>query len=152
MTQPVQTLLLMNCTKKKYANLVFNCFGLYGAKMSILLLYIRIFSIQRSTRWATFTTMAFVFLTFCFAMIADAVNRAPPAGKSFDKVNLMRDETVQPTINIILGYLNLALDVLIFIIPIRASWNLQLGLTWKIKMLLIFSTGLLYGISSAYSD
>lgn len=118
--------------------------GLYGAKLSILALYLRIFSVQRGTRIFTWVAIVLTIGVWLFKLITDSMNRAPPPGKPWTKEYLIRDTTVQPTINLIAGYLNLALDVMIFIIPIRASWNLQMGLKWKAKMMAVFATGLLW--------
>ena len=111
--------------------------------MSILLLFLRIFQIHIGTRRATYVGIVLTFLVFLFTIISDAVNRAPAIGKPWTEENLTRNDTVQPTINIIVGYLNLALDIMIFCIPIKDTWSLNVGLRWKVKMMGIFGTGLL---------
>ena len=83
------------------------------------------------------------FGVFLFVIITDAVNRTPPVGKEWVVENLKRNETIQPTINIVAAFLRLVVDVAIFVNPLRASWNLQIGLKWKLKMMVVFGTGLL---------
>lgn len=135
----------------KYAGLVLNGLALYGSKMSILVLYLRVFSVQKLTRWAIFATMLFTFGVWLFTLITNSTNRAPAPGKSWIAKNLSRNETAQPTINKVSGFVILALDVLIFIIPMHASWNLQLSKTWKYKLLAMFATGSLAVVSAALS-
>lgn len=117
--------------------------GMYGSKLSILLLYLRVFSVQRNTRRATWVAIGYTIGLTLLVLITDAINRTPPPGKPWIQENLKRNNTIQPTVNIVIGYLRLALDIVIFIIPLHASWKLQMGVMWKLKIMLVFGTGLL---------
>ena len=100
-------------------------------KLSLLLLYLRIFAPDKVTRYLIYFGMTFCFLAYTVLMFFNI----------FSEV-----ETVIDT-NKALGAVNLFSDVYILCVPTTAISKLQLSVKKKIGVMLVFMTGIMYVVS-----
>lgn len=100
-------------------------------KLSLLLLYLRIFSIDRITRYLTYVGMAFCCLAYTILMFLDIFS------------------TFQMIVNTnkALGVVNFCSDIYILCVPVAAVSKLQLSAKNRIGVVFVFVTGFMYGIS-----
>ena len=97
-------------------------------KLSLLLLYFRIFSPDKVTRYLIYVGMTFcigAYITIMFVTIFKNVYALIVANKT-------------------LGVVNFASDIYILLIPLTAVSKLQLSTKRKIGFILIFMTGIMY--------
>ena len=100
-------------------------------KLSLLLLYLRIFAPDKVTRYLIYVGMTFCFLAYTVLMF----------------LNIFSDvETVIDT-NKALGAVNLFSDIYILCVPTTAISKLQLSVRKKIGVMLVFMTGIMYVVS-----
>ena len=121
------------------------------AKVSILLLYKRLFNPDKMTRWAIYASLALVIahnLGIMFATIFDC----PPSREAMDfrsrgakciSFNQPKGVPKMRKIAIIGGALNVFTDVIILILPVPVVWKLQLPRRQRVAVLGIFATGVL---------
>ena len=98
---------------------------------------------QTPARIAIYTTMAYATILFILVTIANGLFRAPPAGRSWDPDNFIYYAAASSFVNKAYGFFVLCLDIIIFIIPIRASWSLAATFAWKCKVSAVFLLGFL---------
>ncbi|CAD6589426.1 MAG: hypothetical protein ASARMPRED_004042 [Alectoria sarmentosa] len=97
-------------------------------KLSLLLLYLRIFAPDKVTRYLIYVGMTLCFLAYTVLMF----------------LNIFSDvETVIDT-NKALGAVNLFSDIYILCVPTTAISKLQLSVRKKIGVMLVFMTGIMY--------
>lgn len=97
-------------------------------KMSLLLLYLRIFSPDKVTRYLIYAGMIFcigAYITLMFITIFSNVITLIAANKT-------------------LGVVNFTSDVYILCVPLQAVSKLQLSTKKKIGFMVIFMTGIMY--------
>lgn len=116
--------------------------SLFGFKTSILVMYLRVFSVNKRFRYATWATMFFV-CGYLFSNFWTQLFGCSPRSKywipdtpghciSYTKAGLAY------------GSMNIASDLLIFTLPLPIVWRLQLPLKERLGVLLIFMSGLMY--------
>ena len=112
-------------------------------KVSILLLYRRTFSVQKHSRFDRGIRLFIVFLTlFYITNTFLKIYQCAPRARIWDKsvpgtcLNLGNVLTAS-------GAFNTFTDILILIIPIRVSWNLNTSKKRKIAVVLLFTFGFL---------
>ena len=113
--------------------------SLLGYKMSILLLYLRIFHIDKVFRYCTWIVM-FITFGYLFSNIWTQIFTCQPIDKFW------RPETPGHCIDSIVAFyvfgpLNFITDLLIFVLPMPMVWRLQLSLKEKIGVSTIFLFG-----------
>lgn len=114
--------------------------SMFFSKASLLLLYLRIFSPKKSTRYATYFGLAF---TFCLCLVTVFVivhYCAPAAGKPWDLTIKCNKAIVY---GVVQGSLTVVLDFYIFILPIPVVLGLQMSSRKRIAVLAVFLTGIL---------
>ena len=116
---------------------------MFFAKMSLLLLYIRFFSVKKSTRYAIYFGLAFTFCLTLASIPVAAYGDTPSAGKSWALTNLMTKSSKTNAFAIAQGALNVVIDLYIFILPIPVVLGLQMSLRKRIGLLAVFLTGIL---------
>ena len=94
-------------------------------KLSLLLLYLRIFAPDRVTRYLIYFGIAGCFITYTILMF----------------LPIFASVLVVITGNKAIGAMNFASDVYILCVPIAAILKLQLSTRKKIGILLVFMTG-----------
>lgn len=116
--------------------------SLFGFKTSILVMYLRVFSVNKRFRYATWATMFFV----CGYLLSNFWTQlfgCSPRSKYWIP------DTPGHCINYTkagqaYGSMNIASDLLIFILPLPIVWRLQMPLKERLGVLLIFMSGLVY--------
>ncbi|KAL8634261.1 MAG: hypothetical protein Q9228_008145, partial [Teloschistes exilis] len=107
--------------------------------MSILVMYLRVFSVNKRFRYATWATMFFV----CGYLLSNFWTQlfgCSPRSKYWIP------DTPGHCINYTkagqaYGSMNIASDLLIFILPLPIVWRLQMPLKERLGVLLIFMSG-----------
>ena len=97
-------------------------------KLSLLWLYLRIFSLIKVTKYLIYAGMTFctgAYITIMFVNIFANINTLIAANKA-------------------LGVVNFASDVYILFVPLTTVAKLQLSTKRKIGILLVFMTGIVY--------
>lgn len=114
------------------------------AKLALLLLYLRMFSVSRRTRYmiqfgivcnVAFYTGIFIFMCAVYP---------PRSGQSWlEAVSTDYFRRVSTTSSLIQGFFNVASDIYLFVLPMPVLWKLQLPLRKKIGLSTVFMAGLL---------
>ena len=118
------------------------------AKLSLLLLYLKIFHSSDKLRYCVYFSMGSLSLFYCGAFISYAVLTIPRIGLAEGLVTRAPLGDIQylfvnTALNIVQGVVGVASDFVIFCLPIPVVWKLQLPWSKKIGVLAIFMTGLL---------
>lgn len=117
----------------------FYVFSLMGYKFAILLLYLRIYSINRAFRWACYITMFAIFGYLISNLFTEYFGCDPPQ-KTWNKelpghcINGVKSDYAY-------GSLNWISDLVLFILPIPMIWRTQLKTKEKIGIMIIFMFG-----------
>ena len=107
-------------------------------KLSLLLLYLRLFRANVRLRYGIYVSMGFLFLFYCGMFIASAILSVPKPAIMFS----VNTDKATP-LGIAQGAVGVGTDFLVFCLPLSVIWKLQLPLRKKIGVLAIFMTGLL---------
>ena len=113
------------------------------AKLSLLLLYLRIFHANVKLRYFIQFGIGFLSLFYTGTLIAYAILSIPKPGQSQLAAILSVDTARDIPLGITQGAVNVVSDFYIFCLPIPVIWKLQLPRGKKIGVLAIFMTGLL---------
>ncbi|KAI2792040.1 hypothetical protein POX_b02073 [Penicillium oxalicum] len=118
-----------------------NC-AIYSAKLPLLFMLMRIFGIKRWLRWTCQFLVVFGTLggliTLLYAGISCSPNlHRPTPPFLFSCVTALTDATIAR------GSISLAIDVIVFILPIPVIVGLKMPLRRKIGLSLAFTTGLI---------
>lgn len=122
------------------------CITTMFIKISLLALFLRIFSPSRIVRRMIWIGLVFITLSFSAAAIAYIVFFFPPSsgeGWSDPKIARQRADSTA-YINLILGALGASTDFYVIAIPITAVSSLNLSKKKKIGVSALFATGLMY--------
>ena len=117
----------------------FYILSLLGYKMAILLLYLRIYRINKPFRYATFATM-FIIFGYLFSNFWTQLFGCHPFDKEFNK-KLPGHCIDQIKSDYAYGSLNFITDLILFVLPLPMIWKLQLDIREKIGISLIFMVG-----------
>ncbi|KAF5664123.1 hypothetical protein FHETE_7232 [Fusarium heterosporum] len=129
---------------------IFYMLGLAAAKTSILFFYLRIFPDQKF-RLAVWTTMAFNGLATIVILILNfTVGRAVQGiwGGADDVQNSMESYGSNFKINLLHSVVSFVLDIWMLILPMTQLYNLGLKKPQKIRVISMFSMGILLTIVS----
>ena len=113
------------------------------AKLSLLLLYYQIFNPNVKFRHYVHVVMGFLFLFYCGLFIAFAILMIPRPGQGLLASFRVVDTATGISLSIAQSVAGVAIDFIIFCLPIPVVWKLQLPLRKKIGVLAVFMTGLL---------
>lgn len=111
------------------------------AKISILVLYLRLFKVNRLFRYVDFGFMALV-VCYCTSLILAILFGCRPLARSWDSsipgtcINIAN-------VDITIGGFNIFTDTAILILPIPLIWKLQITKAKLFGLLGIFGTGIL---------
>ena len=113
------------------------------AKLSLLLLYLRIFHCNVKLRYCIYVSIGWISLFYCGVFVALAILTIPKPGQT--PLAASRPAETAEITQLILAHsaIGVATDFLIFCLPIPVLWKLQLPLRKRIGVLAIFTTGLL---------
>lgn len=121
---------------------------LYGptvffAKLSLLLLYLRIFSPDRWTRLLIYLGIGVIFIYYTVTASILVGLCIPRKGESWPRALLSsrcRDSMIMTYVQ---GIFNIVSDLYVLVVPLPVVWKLQLPLRKKIGVSALFMSGLL---------
>ena len=113
--------------------------SLLGYKMSILLVYLRVYGINKKFRWAVYATM-FITFAYLFSNFWTQLFGCHPFAKEFNK-KLPGHCIDQIKSDYAYGSLNVITDAIIFILPLPMLWKLKLNKKEKVGLTLLFMVG-----------
>ena len=124
--------------------------SLLGYKFSILILYLRLFAVNKKFRYCTWATMFFVG-GYLGANLVTQIFGCSPRAKYWNP------EIPGHCINytkagLAYGSMNVTSDLLIFVLPLPIVWRLVLSRREKIGVTVIFLSGAMYEASHHSSD
>ena len=111
------------------------------AKVSMILLYIRLFGINRSFRYMCYALVALV-IGYCAAMALANIFQCSPIYAGWDFFAPGRCASLQ-SITIATGALNILTDLAIVVAPILMVLRLQLRPAKRYGLFAVFATGFL---------
>ncbi len=121
------------------------------AKISILLLYYRLFKPNKVTSKIVWATIALVvayniaiILTYTFLCIPSKGNMDMLKGGQCARVDRDTGDARQTSPAIVSSAFNVFTDVIILVLPMPTVWKLQLPIRQRIAVMGIFATGALY--------
>jgi hypothetical protein len=119
-------------------------FSLWTAKAPVLILFIRLFGIQR---WLRITAILTLVITGVAVVVGDAYNAskcAPPkTDQELDMAFIMGCTDASNHVGVSLGTIGIAADVVIFVLPLPIIAKLHIPLAKKIGLAIVFLAGLL---------
>lgn len=126
--------------KCQYALAQLNFIGLMLPKLSLLFLYLRVFSLNRAFRWSTYTIIAFVSVpAIVYSMIS--FFSCKPVAYYWDKTMFGgRCLQFDPFFRWAQG-INTVQDVLVLILPLYPLWQLQAPTARKLGLSVVFAVG-----------
>ncbi len=112
--------------------------NLFGYKFTILLLYLRLFSVNDKFRYSTWAVMFFVFgyllsnlLTQIFGCIPIELSWKAVPGHCINR----------PQAGLAFGSMNFLSDLFIFVLPMPMVWRLRLSRKDRLGVMLVFMGG-----------
>ena len=127
--------------KLRFAQHLTIAMALFFSKISILILYHRIFSLHRIFRYANYLGMAWIASIAIASIILNAVYCTPRPRQSFDSEPVaVRCNSLERPIVIRSAFI-VALDFYIFLLPLPLLLKLQLTTRRKVELAIVFMTG-----------
>ena len=118
--------------------------AIFLAKLSILLLYLQIFFVNKRTRVMVYIALTINTLHCLATVIGYGILCVPKPGVPWEVADATHKcMVVADMLAVILGAISIFSDVFIICIPIPAIWNLHLPTRKKLGVSAIFITGLL---------
>ena len=115
--------------------------GLWFVKLSLLILYYRIFGVNERFRWALFVVIG-IWTLYSWADTFIVIFQCNPVQKTWTPtepghcLDLIK-------LGVAAGYINILTDFMIIILPIPIVISLQLSTKTRLAVIAIFTTGIL---------
>ena len=116
---------------------------LFFAKGAILLLYLRIFTINKKMRYSIWFGLVWNFLLYWSGIPIATYYGTPRIGQPWDVVAATETCANLTTYVLVQGVLAVALDLYMFILPIPIVLKLRISLQQRLSILGIFGTAIL---------
>ena len=142
---------LKNVTKTFVQNdqigvILFTCSAIL-VKLSLLILYLRLFNPNRLTRYLIFGGMIACSLFYSITIIISAAFCVPdPSGPNDDRAWLKQSKTCRPAVVKIAfaqGIFGTISDIYLLVIPLQIILRLNLATQRRIGMVAVFGTGIM---------
>lgn len=117
----------------------FYVLSLMGYKFAILLLYLRIYGVNRHFRWACYITMFVIFGYLFSNLLTEFLGCNPPQKSWMTKLPGHCIDGIKS--DYAYGSLNWISDLVLFILPIPMIWKTQLKTKEKVGIMIIFMFG-----------
>lgn len=117
--------------------------SLLGYKMSILVLYLRLFAVNKTFRHLTWLVMFFVS-GYLFSNLWTQIFGCSPRSKYWNP-DIPGHCINYTKAGLAYGSMNIFSDLIIFILPLPIVWRLKLSRKEKAGVSLIFMSGAMYG-------
>ncbi|KAI0870671.1 hypothetical protein GGS24DRAFT_504563 [Hypoxylon argillaceum] len=122
-------------------------FAIYFAKVPVLVLFTRLFGIRKWVQVTVWSSIAVGFVTFLAALLYSSVECS--AGRVYDAATEGACIQAAAKVGVVHGAASLALDIIIFIIPLSILSRLHLSTKKKIGLGLVFAVGIIAIAASA---
>jgi hypothetical protein len=116
-------------------------FAITFTKLSLLLLYLRLFSPSRRARYLILFGIILIPLFYTACLLKDIITCTPRPGENWAKAGQSMRCGID--INYVLAPFNVLSDFYLLAIPISVVWKLQLPLRKKVGAGAVFMTGFL---------
>lgn len=116
---------------------------MFLAKSSLLLLYLRIFGLEKAVRNTVYFTLAFIFGLYWVSIPITGYYCAPSPGNEWSIASVGKRCTKATIVGLVQGPLNVAVDLLIISLPVPVVLRLQLSWRNRVAVLVLFLTGIL---------
>ena len=116
---------------------------LFFAKGAILLLYLRIFTINKKMRYCIWLGLSSNFLLYWSSIPIATYYGTPRIGQPWDVVAITETCANLTTYLVIQGTLSVVLDLYIFILPFPIVLKLRISLQQRLSILSVFGTAIL---------
>lgn len=124
-----------------YAQTLVYVIGLYFVKLSLLILFYRVFGVNQHFRWALYSIVG-IWTAYVAINTPVVIFRCTPVRKAWDpEVEGHCLDLVK--LGVSAGYINIVTDFLILILPIPMVWSLHLSSKIRLGIIAIFATGIL---------
>ncbi|PCG93868.1 Hypothetical protein PENO1_073360 [Penicillium occitanis (nom. inval.)] len=124
-------------------------FTLWATKVPILIVYIKIFGIKKWVRYICYTCIAVGVAYIC--VMGPRFMRCHPGSQSMTELDLAYCVTGTTLTGVISGFIALAEDMLIFILPMPLIYQLRLAPGKRLAVATVFFTGILAIAASVVS-
>ncbi|PWY88423.1 hypothetical protein BO70DRAFT_394133 [Aspergillus heteromorphus CBS 117.55] len=145
---PTHSLNWLNCMAVVITVVI--AFELWTTKVPILLLYVKLFGIQKWLRWTCHACLAITGVAYICVM-APTFMRCNPSTTEATLTDLAVCTTGTTLTGVLSGFIALAQDVLIFFLPIPLVLNLHMPRGRKLAVGAVFFTGILGIVASIVS-
>ena len=126
-----------------YISSVVYLLSIYGYRLAIMLMYIRLFGVSKPFRIATWIVLTFV-TGYLFCNLLTLIFGCTPMPKYW-KPDLPGHCIDLNKADYAYGSMNVGSDFLLFLLPLPMVWQLHLSRKEKFGVFLIFMSGLAYG-------
>ncbi|KAI9669873.1 MAG: hypothetical protein M1831_006908 [Alyxoria varia] len=121
---------------------------IFFSKLSILLLFLELFQLNKTTRWFIYGAIILDVLTYWPSIPMTSYFCAPHAGQPWD-LAAYGNCANNSIWGVIQGSLAVVLDIYIFILPLPTVWHLQMGTRTKVAFTTVFATAFFGIVASA---
>lgn len=119
----------------------------FFVKLSLFLLYLRLFNVKKKTRWAVHIGIVLCLIMYAASIIANTVLMVPRPGQPQTTAGyLARLSNIGNKLNyvaVVQGAFGTASDIYLLVIPIQTVMRLQLSWKRKLGVSTIFMTGIM---------
>ena len=138
--------LLMRPVQKRFVGDLLLGPATFFAKVSLLLLYLRLFGkTNRTFRIKIYITIAFCACLYWVNVPLGAYFCAPKPGQEWDSPEVFALCSRSLPYAIVQGVLNVVVDFWLLWLPLPVIWNLNMALKKRLGVIALFMTGCLYG-------
>lgn len=113
----------------------------FFAKLSLFMLFYKLFKIQNFTRYAIIFGITISFIAYSSSLVACAITCAPRVGHPWDIATATRCGHASQIRGFLFGITNLVLDIFLLILPILVIYPLPMSVKKKAGILAIFIFG-----------
>lgn len=117
--------------------------SMFFAKVSLLLLYLRIFGLKKRVRYTIYFGLVFAFCLYWVNVPLSIYSCSPRLDEEWDIQDLGSRCNKSRLFGLFQGSLNVVLDLFIFILPIPVVMGLQMNARKRLAVLIVFLTGVL---------
>lgn len=124
-----------------YAETLIYVIGLWFVKLSLLILYYRVFGVNQRFRWALYVVIG-IWTSYSWTDTLVVVFQCLPVRKIWTPtqpghcLDLIK-------LGVAAGYINIITDFMILILPIPVVMSLHLSMKTRLAVVAIFATGIL---------
>ncbi len=111
------------------------------AKISIILLYLRVFGVNRRFRWACYL-LGSIVVAYCLLCTMIILIRCTPVSANWNLRTKGKCVKLIPVL-IVIGGFNIATDVTLLVLPVPLIWKLRLPWPKRLGVFAAFATGIL---------